>query len=72
MYIIKDIFFQINFQFHVINLFCKGKILCLILDGISAKSHAPTIYTIEWRGERDLNPRVIADMGLAIPRPTKL
>ncbi len=25
-----------------------------------------------WRGEGDLNPRVIADMGLAIPRPTRL
>ena len=40
--------------------------------GLGAKSHTPTIYTIQWRGERDLNPRVIADMGLAIPRPTKL
>lgn len=24
------------------------------------------------RGEWDLNPRVLADMGLAIPRPTRL
>ncbi|GFN39680.1 MAG: hypothetical protein YK1309IOTA_660010 [Marine Group I thaumarchaeote] len=26
----------------------------------------------KWRGEWDLNPRVLANMGLAIPRPTKL
>ena len=25
-----------------------------------------------WRGEGDLNPRVFSDMGLAIPRPTRL
>jgi hypothetical protein len=24
------------------------------------------------RGERDLNPRVLSNMGLAIPRPTRL
>jgi hypothetical protein len=25
-----------------------------------------------WRGEWDSNPRVLANMGLAIPRPTRL
>ena len=50
----------------------ERQILYLVLEGISAKSHDSTIYTLQRRGERDLNPRVIADMGLAIPRPTKL
>ena len=27
---------------------------------------------LRWRGEGDLNPRVLTDMGLAIPRPTRL
>ena len=27
---------------------------------------------LEWRGEWDSNPRVLSDMGLAIPRPTRL
>ena len=31
-----------------------------------------SIFPIQWRGEKDLNPRVIADIGLVIPRPTKL
>ncbi len=44
----------------------------LFLEGNSARSKAPTILPTKWRGGWDLNPRVLADMGLAIPRPTRL
>ena len=30
------------------------------------------VNKVEWRGEWDSNPRVLSDMGLAIPRPTRL
>ena len=30
------------------------------------------VHATIWRGEGDLNPRVLSDMGLAIPRPTRL
>ena len=35
-------------------------------------SYRPIKFNFSWRGEGDLNPRVLADMGLAIPRPTRL
>ena len=41
------------------------------IKGESNKAAYKSKFLI-WRGEGDLNPRVLADMGLAIPRPTRL
>ena len=55
MYIFK-IYFLDGFSFECdINILSKDRFLCLILEGISAKSHAPTIYTPLRRDERNLN-----------------